>query len=115
MTPQTDLRERMQRVASKPARKSTVKPAAKPRVVTDTDLPVISVVPDVDAVQESAPVRAARRRAAAPRAARVSRPAPQAAVMASSRVATLLAWARWEVVEANAKRWEWLQGVVRGR
>ena len=113
MSPQADLRERMQRVASKPARKPASR-TARPRA-TATDVPVISVVPDVDAVQSSAPVRAARRPAPQRRPRTTTRPAPQAAVEASSRLATLLAWARWEVVEANQKRWELLVGVLRGR
>ena len=102
MSPQADLRERMARVASKPPRKTAR--AGKPAV------PVISVVPEPETV---AVVRPVRRRAATPRRRAVV--ASPAAVEASSRVATLLAWARWEVVEANRKRWEWLQGVVFGR
>jgi hypothetical protein len=85
-----DLRERMQRVATKP-RKPENAPALRP--ARHRRRPV--------AVTRPSRVGAARR---AP-----STTTPQ------SRARTLVAWASWELTSVPSRRWNWLMAIIRGR
>jgi len=81
-----ELRERMERVATKPRSKvAVVQGRAKPRPASNRARPALK-----------------------------KSPARPAAVRAS-RFGTLLAWGRWELIDVPASRIEWLMGVARGR
>ena len=80
-----DLRERMQRVATKP-RKPEITPAQ----------------------------RQGRRRPVAMRRIR-STTRPQSTPTAQSRVRTLAAWASWELTSVPQRRWNWFMAIIRGR
>ncbi|HWW09014.1 MAG TPA: hypothetical protein VNY76_02100 [Candidatus Acidoferrales bacterium] len=80
-----DLRERMQRVATKP-RKPDTAPAPRQR----------------------------RGRPVAMRRVR-STTTPQSTSRPQSRARTLAAWASWELTSVPQRRWNWFMDIVRGR
>jgi len=80
-----DLRERMQRVATKP-RKTDPAPAPRQR----------------------------RGRPVAMRRVR-STTAPQSTLTPQSRARTLAAWASWELTSVPQRRWNWFMAIIRGR
>jgi len=100
-----DLRERMERVAAKPRQ-----PAPKPRSprrsqeAPATDIPVV----DLGTARREP---AAPRRPATARAARHTQPAPRPE--SHSRIEALISWGVWELTEVPARRWQWLQSVMR--
>ena len=94
---ETDLRQRMQRIATKPRRK----PAAKLKMVgTDGELPV-------ETEDESVSPRSPYRKPAG--TMRRAAPIPQ------SRILTLMEWGRWELTAVPVHRWNLLKTLLRGR
>ena len=80
-----DLRERMQRVATKPRKPET---APAPRQARHRRRPVAVTRPSRRAASTTTP---------------------------RSRARTLVAWASWELTSVPARRWNWLMAIIRGR
>jgi hypothetical protein len=85
-----DLRERMQRVATKPRKPDT---APAPRQARHRRRPVALTRPSSAAAVRRAP----------------------STTTAQSRARTLAAWASWELTSVPARRWNWLIATIRGR
>jgi hypothetical protein len=82
----SDLRDRMERIATKPI--------AQRRVATPRAMPPLRRVRT-----------GARRRPGPARAPRAG----------NSRLRTLRAWGSWELITVPAQRWKWLAALLRGR
>jgi hypothetical protein len=119
-----ELRDRMERVAAK--RRQPPESASKRRTVPSPDAkdPVVGVAParradaastrhSGDAVARQSggvPVTPSTQNAARPGAHR----APEVRVAKPrSRIETLVAWGRWELIVVPARRWKWLSSVMR--
>ena len=85
-----DLRERMQRVATKPRKPETASTQRQAR-------------------HRRRPVAVTRRSGVA-----TVRRAPSTTTP-HSRARTLAAWASWELTSVPARRWNWLMAIIRGR